>query len=506
MQRNTADLEQDKFDVLVIGAGAHGIFAALDAALRGLSVALIDRADLCGETSSNSLRTLHGGIRYLQYLQLGRTVESIREQAILRKMAPGLTQVLPFVMPCSGRGMRGPGVMFAGMQGHQALRIATTFDINGLSHLPMNRVAGSATYNELAPGVIAPDLTGTAIWNEVQLLDTNALLIGCAQQASNAGAVIANYVEADRLIIDNGKVRGATCTDRLSGTTFAIRAKTCINTTGPWVETFLQSAGGNEIKPMPIALNDSMNIVLRRQLFADRAVALPSHKKVEGQAVADANRMYFAVPWRGRSVIGTVQEPWLDEQSSRKNRSGFLDQFLEELNDTLPDARLERADIQHVYWGRVPTEDALDENGIKRRKADEVIDHGERDNVRGLYSLVGVKLTTARAIAKKIVDTMMRQSNSAFVSSSTHKVRLPLPAQDPNQPSTVQLHNERRFKARLLESCETEMTMTASDFLYRRTDLAVLDEPTEQHKQWLASALPAHTAYPVMDIESESAD
>ena len=503
MQRNTEDLQQDQFDLLVIGAGAHGIFTALDASLRGLSVALIDRADLCGETSSNSLRTLHGGIRYLQYLQLGRTIESIREQAILRKIAPGLTQILPFVMPCSGQGMRGPAVMFAGMQGHQALRLATTLDVNGLSHLPMNRVSGASTYGELAPGVVAPNLTGTAIWNEVQLLDTNALLIGCAQAAEKAGATIANYVQADRLRIDTGKILGATCTDRLTGTTFDINAKTCINTTGPWIESFLQTAGGNEIKPMPIALNDSMNIVLRRQLFADRAIALPSQKKVEGKAVADANRMYFAVPWRGRSVIGTVQEPWTDEQSSQNNRSGFLDQLLEELNDTMPDARLERADIQHLYWGRVPTEDALDENGVKRRKADEVIDHGERDNIEGLYSLVGVKLTTARAIAKKIVDTMMRQSNSAFVRSSTHKVRLPLPEQNPKQPSHSQLNSERRFKERVRQSCENEMTMTASDFLYRRTDLAVLDAPTEQHCLWLASALPSHAAYPTMDLKMD---
>ncbi len=508
MQRNTEALQQDQFDVLVIGAGAHGIFAALDAALRGLSVALIDRADLCGETSSNSLRTLHGGIRYLQYLQLGRTVESIREQAILRKIAPGLTQILPFVMPCSGQGMRGPAVMLAGMQGHQALRLATTLDINGLDHLPMNRVSGAATYNELAPGVVAPDLSGTAIWSEVQLLDANALLIGCAQAAADAGAAIANYVQADRLHIDNGKVLGATCTDRLSGAVLNISAKACINTTGPWIESFLQKACGEEIGPMPIALNDSMNIVLRRQLFADRAVALPSNKKVKGKAVADANRMYFAIPWRGRSVIGTIQEPWTDEESSNNNRSGFLDQFLEELNDTMPDARLERSDIQHVYWGRVPTEDARDENGIRRRKVSEVVDHGERDNIQGLYSLVGVKLTTARAIAKKLVDTMMRKTNHVFVQSSTHKVRLPLPEHNPNQPSHTQLSSERQFMQRLRASCENEMTMTASDFLYRRTDLAILDEPTEQHCQWLASALPAHTAYPAMDLTTdiESAD
>lgn len=494
MQRNIEDLSQDHFDLLVVGAGAHGIFAALDAALRGLSVALIDRSDLCGETSSNSLRTLHGGIRYLQYLQLGRTVESIREQAILRKLAPGLTQILPFVMPCSGHGMRGPAVMFGGMQGHQALRLATTLDINGLDHLPMNRVTGKASFEQLAPGVVAPDLTGAAIWHEVQLLDTNALLIGCAQAAADAGATIANYTEASRLHFDGNKFVGASCVDRVTSRRFDIKARQCLNTTGPWIESFLQTAGGNLIKPMPIALNDSMNIVLDQQLFSDRAVALPSHKKVEGDAVADANRMYFAVPWRGRSVIGTIQEPWVDEQSSKNNRRGFLEEFLAELNATMPDVQLTKENIQHVYWGRVPTEDALDENGIKRRKADEIIDHGDRDNISGMYSLVGVKLTTARAIAKKAVDRIMRASNKAFVGSSTHNVRLPMPEHDPNQPSDSYLNTERRLKERLRRSCAKEMAITASDFLYRRTDLGVLKTPSPQQRAWIEEELPKQAA------------
>lgn len=500
MQRNIDELSLERFDILVIGAGAHGVFTALDATRRGLRVALIDRGDLCGETSNNSLRTLHGGIRYLQYLQLGRTVESIREQAILRKMAPGLTQVLPFVMPCIGQGMRGPAVMFAGIQGHQALRIASTLDINGLQHLPRNRVRGAATHAELAPGVTVDNLSGTAIWNEVQLLDTNALLLGCTRQAAAAGAAIANYVTADRLRFDGDKILGASCTDRLGGTSFDIDADIVINTTGPWIEPFLASAGGNSIKPMPIALNDSMNIVLRRQLFAGRAIALPSEKKVEGSSVANANRMYFAVPWRGRSVIGTVQEPWVDETTSRQNRVGYLEEFLQELNATCPGTNLTRADIQHVYWGRVPTEDAHDENGELRRKADEVIDHGARDNIQGLYSLVGVKLTTARAIAKKAVDRALRASRHRFVSCTTHRVRLPMPEHDPNTPSSSYLNTQRRFKERLQQAIDKEMTMTASDFLLRRTDLGVLDTPTADHRRWLSSNLPEHFALSAMDI------
>ena len=413
MKRNITELAEEHFDLLVLGGGAHGIFCALDAARRGLRVALIDRGDLCGETSNNSLRTLHGGIRYLQYLQLHRTVESIREQAILRKMAPGLTQVIPFVMPCQGQGMRGPLVMLAGLQGHQALRIASTLDVNGLSHLPMNRLSGRGAYSEHAPGVQVDDHTGTAIWHEVQLLDTNALLIGCAQQASADGAVIANYVEAVRLLHDDKKILGVECIDRLSGAALEVTADCCINATGPWIEGFLQQAGGNRIKPMPIQLNDSMNIVLKRELFNRHAIAITSTHKVAGESVADANRMYFAVPWRQHSVIGTVQEPWVDEASSQTNRGKFLDGFLADLNNANPGEALQRSDIQHVYWGRVPTEDALDENGTKRRNADEVIDHASRDDLEGLFSIVGVKLTTARAVAAKAVDRVMRQSSRA---------------------------------------------------------------------------------------------
>jgi len=390
--------------------------------------------------------------------------------------------------------------MFAGMQGHQALRITTTLDVNGLQHLPMNKVKGPTAYQRLAPGVIADNLTGTAIWNEVQLLDTNALLIGCAQAASDAGATIANYVQADTLLHDKNRFIGARCIDRLGDSELTINADTCINTTGPWIESFLHSAGGNQIKPMPIVLNDSMNIVLKRQLFEDKTIAIASNKQVEGDAVADANRMYFAVPWRGHSVVGTVQEPWVDEETSKQNRIGFLDEFLGEINAACPDTNLTRSDIQHVYWGRVPTEDALDENGVKRRKAHEVIDHGERDQIEGLYSVVGVKLTTARAIAKKAVDSAMQNTNKAFVRSQTHKVRLALPEHDPNQPCNLYLNTERRFKDRLQQALEQEMVMTASDFLYRRSDLAILSTPTAAHRQWLTSALPEHFAYAAMDV------
>jgi len=501
MQRARESLKTTRFDVLVIGAGAHGVFAALDASMRGLKVALIDQNDLCSGTSHNSLRTLHGGIRYLQYLQLGRTLESIREQAYLDRMAPELVQTLPFVMPCEGHGMRGPLVMFAGLQAHQWFRLLCTLDINGLNHLPRNRVVGAKRYRQLVPGLEPGNLSGGAIWHEVQLQDTNALLLACAAQAAAGGTQIANYVRAIELLRVEGKVEGAHCEDRLTGETFDIRATVTLNATGPWVEDFLQRSTAAAVKPMPVALNDSFNVLLKRQLFHDQAVAVPSAQSVEGEAIADSNRMYFVVPWRGRSIIGTVQVPWVDEATYRRDKRRHEDQLIAEVNEAYPPAQLQHDDIDYVYWGRVPTEDAPDENGKKRRDCFEVIDHRQRDDLPGLVTIVGVKLTTARLVAQQAVDALMQQLATPFVKGSTHKLRLSVPASYSSHPDIETLNDEAQFKSRLAEATSNQMAISASDFLYRRTDLGVLGDIQPHHLQWLAETLPQQPNFAVMDTQ-----
>ena len=115
MRRDTSELQDRRFDVVVIGGGIQGACVARDAALRGLSVALIEQADFCSATSHNSLKTIHGGIRYLQHLNFKRAIESIREQQILLRTAPHLVQPLRFLMPTYGLGMRGPVAMGIGV-------------------------------------------------------------------------------------------------------------------------------------------------------------------------------------------------------------------------------------------------------------------------------------------------------------------------------------------------------------------------------------------------------
>ena len=501
MQRAIETLKTTQFDLLVIGAGAHGVFAAMDATLRGLKVALIDQGDLCSGTSHNSLRTLHGGIRYLQYLQFGRTLESIREQAHLARMAPDLVRTLPFVMPCEGLGMRGPIVMLAGLLAHQCLRLVSTLDINGLQHLPSSKVIGAERYRQEIPGIEPANLSGAAIWHEVQLQDTNALLLASATKASADGAAVANYVRCIELRHDNAAVVGGRCEDRLTGEIFDIQAKVTLNATGPWAEDFLQQAASGVVRPLPVALNDSFNVLLKRQLFKDRVVAIPSAQRVEGEAVADANRMYFVVPWRDRSILGTVQVPWIDEATYQRDKRGHEDQLIEEVNAAYPEAQLLHDDIDYVYWGRVPTEDAPDETGKKRRDCFEVIDHRQRDELNGLVSIVGVKLTTARLVAQQAVDALMQQLSQPFVKGSSHKVQLSPPTGYVNEPDIGHLNDEKTFKQRIENAITNQMVITASDFLYRRTDLGILGDVQPHHLQWLADALPSQPNHSVMDTQ-----
>ncbi|MEM7219646.1 MAG: FAD-dependent oxidoreductase [Pseudomonadota bacterium] len=491
MRRDLDRLATEHFDLLVVGAGGHGVFAAADASRRGLRVALVDAGDIGGATTGNSLRTMHGGVRYLQYLQLGRTLESIREQALLRAMAPDYTEALPFLMPSSGWGLRGPLGLFAGLNIHQALRLATTHGINGGQHLPRSRVLSRTRYTERVPGIDVEHLSGGALWHEVQLLDSGALCVALAQEAARQGACVANYVRVDALNYQGERCRGARCTDVLTGAALNIEAAHTLNAAGPWATDFYTATA--PVKPLPVALNDSMNVLLRERLFEGQAVAIPSSRRVEGEAVAAANRMYFAVPWRGRTVVGTVQERWVDGPTCVRDHPHHLAAFLADLNGAMPAAGLTADDVAHVYWGRVPTEDAPTETGELRRNAREVIDHRERDGVGGLHTIVGVKLTTARAVAEQAIDAVVQESDRAFVAGDTAALRLPPPPQDLSRPSAEAFAARAALRERLELAQREEMVLCRDDFLLRRTDLGVLGswaELSAAARELIAATLP----------------
>ncbi|MCG8605140.1 FAD-dependent oxidoreductase, partial [bacterium] len=191
MERNLSKLQASKFDVLIIGAGIYGAWTAWDAAQRGLSVALIDKGDFGAATSSNSLKIVHGGLRYLQHADIKRVRESTAERRTLMRVAPHLIHPMPCVMPTYGHALRGKEVMQTAL----FLNDLICFDRNRLSdpqkHIPRGRVVSRKECLRLIPGIDETGLSGGALWHDCQLYNSERMLMSILHSAVNVGAVVA---------------------------------------------------------------------------------------------------------------------------------------------------------------------------------------------------------------------------------------------------------------------------------------------------------------------------
>ena len=194
--------------MLVVGAGIHGAAVAWDAAQRGLATALVEREDFGSGTSWNSLKTIHGGMRHLQRLEIGSLRESARERSTLLRIAAPLMAPLPFFVPCYGYGARGRAALAIGL----ALSDALTRDRNrGLPperSIPDGRTIGAAEALRLLPGLEPRGLTGGALWHDAQVRSSERLLLAFVHAAADSGAAVANHAEAVELLRAGGRVSG----------------------------------------------------------------------------------------------------------------------------------------------------------------------------------------------------------------------------------------------------------------------------------------------------------
>ena len=206
MKRDVSTLRSTQFDVVVVGAGIHGACIARDAALRGLRVALVDKADLGGATSHNSLKTIHGGVRYLQHLNIKRTLESIREQLCIKSTLEQHVKPVAFLMPTYGYGMRGPLAMWVGLQLYNVLVAFMALRL-GQKRLPERArvISSKRTRSSLSPDQ-AQGVTGGALWYELQVEQADRALLDIVADAAAHHCCIASYVKVDGL--SDGKLEG----------------------------------------------------------------------------------------------------------------------------------------------------------------------------------------------------------------------------------------------------------------------------------------------------------
>ncbi len=375
------------FDVIIIGAGINGAGIARDAALRGLSVLLLDKGDLASGTSGWSTRLIHGGLRYLEYGEIGLVRESLREREILLHIAPHLVKPLAMVVPLYDEAKRRPKWMIrAGMMAYDAL----SFD-KSLEH---HHFWSRAEALRQSPGLRAEKLTGAAVYYDAQVEFPERLVVENALDAQAHGAEIRTYARVEKLITEHGAVCGVEYTDASGGHT--ARAPVVLNVAGPWVDAVLR--GVSHQQPLIGGTKGSHIVVKPFAGTPDGALYV--------EARAD-RRPFFIIPWNDLCLIGTTDLPFtgdLDNVSATESEIAYL---LDETNWLFPDARLNRASVLYTYSGvrPLPFVEAGQTAGITRRH----FIHNHAPQFRGLFSIVGGKLTTYRSLAEEATDSVFRQ-------------------------------------------------------------------------------------------------
>ncbi len=487
MKRDLSALAAGSYDLVVIGAGIHGACIARDAALRGLSVAVLERGDLGGETSHNSLKTIHGGIRYIQHLNFSRTRLSIRERTVWLRTAPHLVRPLPFLMPTYGHGARGPLAMFAGIALYRLLGIGLTSG----AQVPPGRVMGAATCRAAMPGVPETGLTGGAIWSDAQIRFADRAVIEILNDAAVHGAAIANHAEVSGILRAGGRASGVSVRDGLTGARYEVSARQIINAAGPWAGGLADDLPEAAAR---VPLTRSMNIVTRRKA-PDMAFSIKSAQTSDSR-LGKTKRLYFMVPWEGVSIFGTTHVPDTGAPDTPNTQDAEIATFISELNAAWPGLGLTEDEVTYCYRGLTPAD-----HGGGRSHESRVLDHAAFGGLEGLSTIIGVKWTTSRLVAEQTVDLAM----SKLGRTETCRTRTaPIP---PVGTLDYALAGRPADEIRAVCTAHMQhaMTYTLRDMLLRRTDDLVRGQLGPEEIRTVARTMRDHLGWDAQACATEAA-
>jgi len=534
MKRDLNKLQKTEFDVIIVGGGVYGCAAAWDASLRGMKVALIEKGDFGGATSANSLKTIHGGLRYLQTLDLKRFRESVRERKLLMKIAPHLVHPLPVAMPTYGHFMKGPEVMFAGLLANDVLSCDRNMGMDAQKRLPNGRVISGEQCMKRVPGIDPARVNGAATWTDAMVYSSERMTLAYVQSAVEEGAVAANYVRAAGVIERDGRVAGVKVEDALSGEAFEIKARSVLNTSGAWVE---QLANQKDL----FNRSTAMNIIVKRRLLKEGAAGItaPYQYALPGGGTNKGRHVLFMSPWREYTIIGTYHRPYTGDPDAMTVTREEVECFLKEVNAGYPGDPISIDEVSFVHKGFLPMDGVNPKTGevsLAKHYKFAQPDSGPK----GLVTLAGVKYTTARDVAMKAVNRIARLVPGSWKRCATAKVRLfggeidsfdaHLSALYAKAPAASAAHLAKCYgtaagdilsypadllhpvpgsaevlKAEVLHAVHQEMAMTLADVVLRRTDLGSGEQPSDETLKAVANLMARELGWDAERIAKEIA-
>ena len=406
MKRDLFALESSEYDVLVVGGGIHGAFVAWDASQRGLKVALAERGDFGSATSANSLKTVHGGLRYLQDFDLRLVQKMIFERKSYLKIAPHLVHTLPFVVPTIQKFTRSYSAMGVALKLNDLIGHGRNKNQPIGKEISPSRLISKEECLAYLPGLDPKNVTGGALWYDAQIFNTERFVISVLKAAHNAGACLANYLSVKQILINDGKVVAAKVKDEIADGTFEIRAKTVINATGAWIDQLIVDSNHQVPSEIKYPLTVAWNLVTRK-FINDCAAGIFTKSQVDGKS-----KLLFVAPWRNYSITGTVHEAIDGEPDDYQIPESQISEFLKDINYNYRGANLTLNDVQSVHKGfhHVKSVSSKSKRDTKALRKGIVFDHGQKDSIEGLITLVSVKFTTARAVAEQAVDLVCQKA------------------------------------------------------------------------------------------------
>ncbi|MBN2493629.1 MAG: glycerol-3-phosphate dehydrogenase/oxidase [Deltaproteobacteria bacterium] len=505
MVRDFEALSRRRFDLVVVGGGITGACLAWDASLRGLRVALVDKADFAGATTSASSKLIHGGLRYLKNGEVGLVRESLRERRILQTISPHSVRPIPFMIPTYRRGN-----LYWMIKGGMLAYDLLSFDRNRLEdpdqRIPGHRMLSVDEVLAEEPGVSRDGLTGGAIYYDCQC-DPERHCLEFVLGAASLGAAAVNYARVVGLQVHRGRVERVELEDLVGGGRCEVETRMVANVAGPWADAIDHLVGAGE------------EVVLRRSKGI-HLVTRPIARKHAVVLRTKAGRHFFIIPWRDHSLIGTTDTEYRGPIEGLEVTDGDVEGFIEEINEAYPSAALTPGDVQYRFAGVRPLVEQ-DTQVYTASRRYEIIDYHRR-GLEGFVSAVGGKYTTSRNLARKLCDRIQIRLDRPVSACLTERRLLPgavrgrfqswlessVAASEGLLPTDVlrylywtygarasrvldRVRADESLAERLVEGrpetraeakmvIEDEMAQTLCDVMFRRTGLGTLGHPGDE--------------------------
>lgn len=418
MKRALDRLSDSEYDLVVVGGGIHGAFAAWDGVQRGMRVALVEQGDFAGATSGNSQRIIHSGLRYLQQFDLARVRESARERRILMRIAPHFVRPLPCLLAMERGREVPPALLSMGLQLYRLLVRERSGPLgSGPAIPPPRRISGQECVN-LWPELACVQPSAGLLYSDGYARDAERLVLAVLTSASRSGADLANYVRVVGPLRNGQPAVRVPVVDVLSNRAFEIRTRMVVNCSGPWAAHVRGRLCGRSHRQRLL----KAVLLATKPIVRELALGVPARRpKVSPEFGATRDRYLFFTPDRSGSLLGTwytVYERHPDEFSVTSDE---IARIIEEVNQSYPAATLQLGDIRRVYGGLLPADRRPDggaDTVLARRHR--IYDDGATPDPV-VVSIVGVKFTTARAVAAQAVDHAVWKMGIRSAPCRTHE-------------------------------------------------------------------------------------